>query len=237
VCLLFIFVPIIYGHIIATLWRQQSLHEKAMQEDILKLQVSNLTERIGDLSAADEKFRIERHNYRHKMKTIASLVELQQYEELAELVKDYNEAYQRTRIVRYCNNAVIDAVLSTYIKDAESKGIKVTVGFAFPDTIPVNETELGTVFANAIENAIHASEQLEEEKRHIEIKVLSKPRFMIMVRNNYNGKVEFDNQGIPVNHEEGHGFGTRSIVAFCNKYNAHYMFKTTDETFAIYLNF
>lgn len=235
--LIFTLVPVIYVHIVLTLWRHQSLHEKIMQEDILKLQVSNLSDRIADLSAADEKFRTERHNYRHKMKTIASLVELGQYDELTALVKDYNESYQRTQVVRYCNNAVIDAVLSTYIKSAESKGIRVTIGFAFPDPIPVNETELGTVFANAIENAIHASEKLEEEKRHIEIKVLCKPRFMIMIRNNFDGEVEFDDQGVPVNHAEEHGFGTRSIVAFCNKHNAHYLFKTTDETFALYLNF
>lgn len=235
--LLCILIPVIYVHIISTLWRQQNMHEMTVQEDILKLQVANMTARIEELAAADEKFRMERHNYRHKMKTIASLVELGQYEEVAALVKDYHEAYQRTQVIRYCNNAVIDAVLSTYIKQAESKAIKVTVGFAFPESIPVNETELATVFANAIENAINASEKLEESKRHIEIKVLSKPRFMIMVRNNFDGEVEFDDQGIPVNHHEEHGFGTRSIAAFCHKHHAHYMFKVTDEKFALYVDF
>lgn len=235
--LLFILIPVIYVHIISTLWRQQNMHEMTVQEDILKLQVANMTARIEEFAAADEKFRMERHNYRHKMKTIASLVELGQYEEVSALVKDYNEAYQRTQVVRYCKNAVIDAVLSTYIKQAESKAIKVTVGFAFPDPIPVNETELATVFANAIENAINASEKLKEPQRHIEIKVISKPQFLIMIRNNFDGNVEFDDQGIPVNHEEEHGFGTRSIVAFCNKYNAHYLFKSTDNKFTLYLNF
>ncbi len=235
--LIFTLVPTIYVHIVLTLWRHQSLHEKAMQEDILKLQVSNLSDRIADLSAADEKFRIERHNFRHKMKTIASLVELQQYEELTALVQDYNETYRRTQIVRYCSNSVIDAVLSAYIGQAESKGIQVKVGLAFPDPIPVDETELGTVFANAIENAIHASEKLPADQRRIEIKVLCQPRFMIMIRNNFNGEIEFDDEGIPVNREEEHGFGTRSIVAFCNKHDAHYLFKVKNNQFALYLDF
>lgn len=234
--LIFVLIPVIYFHIISTLRRQHDLYERIMQEDILRLQVTNMTARVEELTAADEKFRIERHNYRHKMKTIASLVELRQYEELALLVKEYNEAFQKTQVVRYCKSAVLDAVLSTYIKTAESKGIKVDVGLAFPENITVNETELATVLANALENAINASEKLEESHRHIEIKVLCKPRFMIMIRNNFDGKVEFDDQGIPVNREEEHGFGTLSIVAFCNKHNAHYMFKATDQKFALYLN-
>lgn len=235
--LLFILIPVIHVYIVSALWRQQKLHEIIKQEDILKLQVSNMTARIEELAAADEKFRMERHNYRHKMKTIASLVEMRHYEELALLVKEYNETFRKTQVIRYCKNAVIDAVLSTYIKTAASKGIKVDLGFAFPDPIPVNENELATVFANAIENAIHANEKLDEQMRHIEIKVICKPRFMIMIRNNFNGDVVFDEQGIPVNYEEGHGFGTRSIVAFCNKHNAHYIFKTEGQTFTLYLNF
>jgi len=235
--MVFILIPVIYVSIITTLWRQKRLHEMSEQEDILKLQVANMTARIEELAAADERFRIERHNFRHKMKTIASMVELGQQEELVALVKDYNEAYQRTHVIRYCNSAVLDAVLSTYIRQAEGEGIQVTVGFDFPNPIPVDETELATVLANAIENAIHASKKLEESRRHIEVKVLSKPRFMIMIRNNFNGEVEFDEEGIPVNHHEEHGFGTRSIVAFCNKHKAHYLFKTADKTFTLYLNF
>jgi len=235
--LIFVLIPVIYIHIITTLWRQQNAHEMTVQEDILKLQVVNMSARVEELAAADERFRIERHNYRHKMKTIASLVELEQYDEVAALVRDYNEAYQRTQVIRYCSNAVIDAVLSTYIQQAESKGIKLTVGLAFPNPIPVDETELATVFANAIENAINASEKLPEDQRHIEIKVLDKPHFMLMVRNNFDGDIEFDDQGIPVNHHEEHGFGTRSIAAFCHKHNAHCMFKVTNQKFALYIDF
>ena len=43
------------------------------------------------------------------------------------------------------------------------------MGFAFPDTIPVNETELATAIANALENAINACEALPAEKRYISL--------------------------------------------------------------------
>ena len=103
--------------------------------------------------------------------------------------------------------------------------------------IPVNATELATVFANAIENAIHACEKLPPEKRFIEIKVLNKPRFMVMIKNSFDGNVEFDENDIPVNRAEGHGFGTRSIVAFCEKHKTFYRFVAEGDEFTLYLNF
>ena len=235
--LLFILIPVIYIHIFVTLIAQQKFHDVAEQENILKLQVHNTSARIEELAAADEKFREERHNLRHKMKIITNLVETGQYDELRKLMVQYNDNLRETQVKRYCKNAVIDAVLSTFIKSAESKGITVNVGVAFPEPIPINETELATVFANAIENAIHACEKLENgQPRVIDIKVLSTPQFMVQISNTYNGQVEFDDNGIPVNREHDHGFGTRSIAAFCNKYGAYYQFQATADKFTLYLN-
>lgn len=235
--LLFILIPVIYIHIFVTLIAQQKFHDVAEQENILKLQVHNTSARIEELAAADEKFREERHNLRHKMKIITNLVETGQYDELRKLMVQYNDNLRETQVKRYCKNAVIDAVLSTFIKSAESKGITVNVGVAFPEPIPINETELATVFANAIENAIHACEKLENgQPRVIDIKVLSTPQFMVQISNSFNGNVEFDDNGIPVNREHDHGFGTRSIAAFCNKYGAYYQFQATADKFTLYLN-
>ena len=71
----------------------------------------------------------------------------------------------------------------------------------------------------------------------IDIKVLNRPRFMIQVANTFDGNIEFDENGIPTNHEDGHGFGTRSIVAFCKLHNAHYIFKAEGDKFTLFLNF
>ena len=96
---------------------------------------------------------------------IAMLVERRQYEELELVVNEYTQTFKSTQVTRYCENAVIDAVLSHYIRQAESLGITLDLGFDFPDTIPVDPTELATVFANAIENAIHACEKLPPNRR------------------------------------------------------------------------
>jgi len=236
--LVFILIPTIYGNIIATLRHQQRMYELQEQENILRLQVNNITARVDDLALADERFRQERHNLRLKMRVIATFAENQKYDELNTYIQEYLDTVQRTQIKRYCKNAVIDAALSAFIQNAENRGIRVEVGFDFPDPIPVDATELATVLANAIENAINACERMGEgEERFIDIKVLSNPSFMIQIKNSFSGKVEFDEDGIPVSCEEGHGFGTRSMVAFCEKHNAFYQFMAKDHEFTLYLNF
>ena len=235
--LIFILIPVIYIHIILTLRRQQHLHAMTEQENILRLQVSNLTSRMDEFSAADDKFRIERHNFRHKLKTIASLIKTEQYDECMILLNEYEEALDKTKIKRYCQHAVLDAVLSSYIQKAQDKGIKVDMGFAFPDTIPTNEAELATAIANALENAINACENVSPDKRNIDIKVLNHPRFIIQISNSYTGDIEFDENDIPVNNDSEHGFGTRFIAAFCQKNNGFYQFLADGEKFTLFLNF
>ena len=235
--LLFILTPLVYLDIVYTLKQQITMAEMTQQENILRLQSNHIVARMEELATANDRFREERHNYRHKMKTIASLIDRRQYEELRELVSDYADSIQRTRIVRYCDNPILDAVLSTYIHQAHERGIRTELGFAFPNPLPVNATELATVLANAIENAIHACEALPPEERYLEIKVLSEPRFMAMVKNPYQGTVEFDKDGIPVSRADGHGFGTRSIVAFCDLNHAYWHFVAKDGEFTLSLNF
>lgn len=232
-----VLLPIIYIHIFSTLRNQQRLYEMTEQDNILRLQVSNMTARMEEFSAANEKFRTERHDFRHKMQAIVGLIEHGEYDKLRQVVLSYTEAIRETAVKRYSSSAVIDAVLSSYLQKAESKCIKVSVALSFPEPLPVDEAELATVFANAIENAIHACEKLDADKRRIDVKVLTSPRFMLQISNSYDGAVEFDENSIPVSHEEGHGFGTRSIVAFCNKNKAFYEFKADSEMFRLRISF
>ena len=235
--LIFLLMPIIYQDIISTLRRLDSEYRARSEDNILALQVSSLSARMAELAASDDRFRMERHNFRHKLKTLASLISSEQYGECLTLLSEYNEALDRTRIKRYCQHPILDSVLSTYIRKAEEKGIKVTMGFAFPDVITVNEAELATAIANALENALNACEKVDEERRFIDVKVLNHPSFIIRIVNSCVGRVDFDENGVPINRESDHGFGTRYIAAFCEKNGGFYQFKAENDTFALYLNF
>lgn len=235
--MLLILMPALYLNIFFTLRSQQKIHEVNEQDNLLRVQVSNMTMRIEELNAAEERAKIDRHDFRHKMQTIIKLIDDEKYGELKELTQSYDKDASERSAKHYCSNAVVDAVLSSYINLAEARKIKVNTGLTFPDALPIDEAKLATVFANAIENAINACEKIDESKRHIEIQVIKSPRFMIQISNSFNGEIEFDKNGIPVSRTPGHGIGTRSIVAFCEKHKAFYEFKADDQRFSLRIVF
>lgn len=233
--ILFLLMPVIYIHIISTLRHQQLIHESSERDNIMKLQVANIIARVEEYSSANEAFRQERHDFRHKLKAIASLVKAKQYGELEKVLEEYLDDIEKTTVVCYSKYPIIDAILSVYIRKAEQNGIDVKVRLSFPEKFEASETELATALANAIENAIHACMKLPKEDRFLEIKVISSPQFIIMVRNSFTGTVTFSESGIPQTPEEGHGFGTRSIAAFCGKLGGHYQFKAEGNVFTLFM--
>lgn len=235
--ILLILMPLCYVSIFYTLRQQQEAIRASAQENILQIQVSNIRERIEEYSSANDKFRRERHDMRHKLQTISSMIEKERYDELRSVIAKYTENLDETRLEKYCENAVLDAVLSSYIRKAESQGIKVTSVLMFPEKLPVNDAELATVFANAIENVINACTKLPPEERYLDIKVILSPKFMLRIENSFDGKVSFNEEGVPVAEEHGHGIGSRSIVAFCEKYGSFYDFSADGNKFVLRIDF
>lgn len=235
--LILLLIPVIYIHIFRTLIRQQRSHESSKEENILQVQVTSLQSRLEEYAVSHNQHRQERHDFRHKLRTMAALAASGKYDQLQQLAREYEENLGDYNIEHYCSHPVVDAVLASYLSWARNAGIKVSIRPDFPEKLEVNESELATVFANALENAIHACEALPPAQRHIEVKVLSAPRFMIQIRNSFDGVIAFDGEGIPISPRPGHGFGTRSIATFCEKYNAFLSFSAEDREFYLKILF
>ncbi len=231
--LICVLMPLMYWNIFQVLLHQQKIFDMAQKDNLLKLQVVNMQMRIEQFSKADEKFRIERHDMRHKLRAITEMIQGGRLDDLKEYVLSAEQKLEDSSMEHYCTNPILDAVLTAYFKNAEEKGIDIKCDLAVPFDMEVDTAELSVVFANAIENAIHACEKLPNEQRFIEVRALSHPKFMFQISNPYVGEVKTDDKGIPISTESGHGFGTRSIVAFCDKYDAYYDFRAEDGIFTL----
>ena len=228
-----VLMPLMYLNIFQLLYRQQKLYELSEKDNILRLQVANMQQRVEQLAEADEKFRIERHDMRHRLSVIAEMVSNGNYDEVREYISKSEKKLKETGMMRWCANPVLDAVLTSYFRKAEEKGIEIRANIAIPAASSIDAVELSTVFANAIENAIIACEKLPKEERYIEVKVLSHPQFMMMISNPYTGNVKKNEKGVPISKRTGHGFGTRSITAFCEKHGAFYEYKMDNNVFML----
>ena len=228
-----ILIAFVYGTIFLVQFEQ--LHNLEVQERqrVLEAQTIMMSRRVEDILRSEEAMRIERHDMRHQLQTIASLAQRGDYAALLDYVGSSQEKLDAITPKRYCSHPALDAILVNAAVQAEQLNISMEIKVALPKELPVDVFEVSIVFANALENAIHAVRELPEDQRHIVCRSMTRPRFMIEVANTYAGEITFDRRGLPVSNKQGHGIGTRSIVAFAEKHNALYLFRTENGWFKL----
>jgi len=228
-------MPITYLALLFSLHRQMLYYETQNHQDLLAAQVSALEGRITATQAAEETIQIERHDLRHKLLTVEDMIERGEKEDALAYIHTLQGEVGYAKPERWCANPLLDAVFSSYFAQARRQGIRVKAKLAIPETLTVDSSELSTVFANALENAIHACVALPEEQRELLCTCISHPSLMFEIANPYTGEVRFDQAGLPMASAPGHGIGTRSIAAFCEKHGACCVYEAKDGWFHLKL--
>ncbi len=226
---LMVLMPLVYFSIFFMLYQQLKRSEAEKESNILMLNAHAIEKRAEDIKDNEEKILIQRHDMRHRLNTVASMIQEKHYAEALDYINLSNESLSNIEPEIYCQNPVLNAVISYYFQKAKAIDIHIEHNIALPNEIPINTTDLSTVFANALENAIHACADLPKEKRIIKCKCISYPNLIFSISNAYKGTITVDEDGFPVSGKPEHGIGTRSIKAFCKKYNTTVDYKITDE--------
>lgn len=218
--LFLLLTPLTFWRLFNALRRQQELHESAEREQLLDMQTTALERRVEQTELAEKRLSVQRHDLRHRFQTLRAMLERGETDEALAYVDASAEALAETKPRHWCDNPVLDAMFAAYFGMAEAEGIRVEASLDMPAKLEVSAAELSTVFANALENAIQAVRPLPEERRVIRCKCIRRPQLMFSVSNPYEGEVRFDDEGLPVASEKGHGLGTASIAAYCEKHGA-----------------
>lgn len=200
---------------------------------LTELSLSALRSRMEAVQTLEDAIRIERHDLRHRFYTIAELVTQGKTQEALAFIGAAQTQLEEQKSVHWCRPPILDAVFSLYFSQAQRKNIRVDAHIALADQLPVDEAELAIVFSNVLENAIHACMGLPEEQREICCKVISYPSLMLECTNPYAGVIRFDEDGLPISSQRGHGIGSHSIAAFCQKYGASYQYTAKDGFFSL----
>lgn len=231
--MLLILIALAYSTIFQVLFEQLHVLEVQERQRVLEAQTVMMSKRVEAIRRTEEIMRIERHDMRHQLQTVASLAQRGDREALLDYIGTSRAKLDAAVPKSYCTNAVLDAVLVNAAAQAEQAGIGMEIEIALPEEPPVNMLELSIVFANALENAIQAVSRLPDGQRRIICRSVAHPRLMIEVSNPYEGKITFDRQGVPAADRPGHGTGTRSIVAFAEKYHALCLFRAENGWFKL----
>lgn len=226
-------ILIIYYAVFQYLQTQYQYQMDEQNREIWEIQMQGIKKHAEDTKRnAEEVKRIWQETHQ-MLSGIAALAKEGNAQAILSFVAASSALNPLTAPAHYCSDPILNATLTAYLGKAENSGITVRLHLAIPEMLPVDSAELSICFANALENAIKACEELPKNERKIIIRCIHKPAFMFEIENPYKGRITFGRNGLPNSTQSGHGIGTRSIMAFCEKHNAFYDFSAEGGWFKV----
>ena len=213
---------------------RKSLQEAALREENLKIQSDReLTRtRLALMDEAVRQMSIAQHDRRHFNNTLLSLLQQNEADKAAELIRQQSEALpQKPR--QYCENVPVNAAVSYYAELALQQGIRCDLRLDIPEALPVDELSLAMAVSNLMENAIAAVSLLPAEKRELRFTAASAGQLILELVNPYEGKITLDEKGLPVSTREGHGKGSQSVSDFVSKCGGELVYETAGGVFKV----
>lgn len=209
--------------------------ESCQQNDLLTAQVLALQKHADTLILHADQDALYRNNAHYQAQTLYAMLKNKEVDMAAEFLSRTIE-HEPLEPVPYCNNLIMNDILTYYLTEAKEEGIIVKTNLHFPSVLPVDVMELATVFANAIENAKDAMREMPEAKeKRLELYCTDTPRFIFEISNTCPGAVNFDESGVPLNKENQYGIHTLSILAFTKKHDAVIDYVVQDGMFRLRL--
>ncbi len=121
------------------------------------------------------------------------------------------------------DNEVLDIILTEKSLRCALDGIALTCVADGHSLDFMEDTDIYSLFGNALDNAIEAVSRLEKERRNVGVVVRSINNLVsVNVRNSYDGEITLDADGLPLTTKSDknfHGIGVKSIRQIAEKYN------------------
>lgn len=210
-------------------------HKMQAEREYLQLAAGNMSERLKLMEEVSAQNSRAAHDRRHFNNILLELLEKGEHHEAVALLKKQNQTESTISKV-YCENPVVNAAVCHYAKLAEQSGISALMDLDIPSELPVDPLELSMVVSNLLENAIAAcSKQLGNKSLYINFICRNMGRLLLEMENPCTEDTTLDENGYPVAHEEGHGEGSKSIVAFAKKYDGELMYQIDYGVFRVRL--
>lgn len=207
------------------------------QVDEVRRQQNAIRDYAESLEKSEAQMALIRHDQRHVLQLLSTCIENgETTEPLAIIRRLYNELDQ-TKVTRYCQSTLVNAVLSQFAEKAEKADIACTIDTPVQAHISL-EMDFAVVLANLLENALHASELQPAGERDITIVTRDTGESLtVMVKNRFGGSVIFGPDGLPQTSRRGHGIGMKSVQEFCDHTGGSILCRHQDDYFTTYLHF
>ena len=219
--------------------------ESSLREENLKLQnagqllrqsVHSMEQRISLMDEFTKQTSIVNHDRKHLNHTLQELLEQGHTAEALALLKDQQMQGPPLPAQVYCENPAVNAAIAYYSSTAQKGGIACKINAQIPPQMQIDSLELSVVLSNLMENAIHACSLLPAKKPpYLKLTALYTGQLIIEIENPFEQPIILDGEGYPTCKSEGHGIGTKSVLAFVRRYNGEILYRLSDGLFNVRL--
>ena len=225
-----------------TAWRglDHILQQAATTERNLTLlrRMNSFGSYMRSLQEKQARLAIVRHDLRHNVKMLADLIARGEDEAAVQLIRSLNYQIDATSIEHFAENTIVDSALAVYVQQAHEKNIPIEVKIDISTSF-VAEIDFSLVLCNLLENAIQAEEREPKGARAIRVRARTAgDSLFLSVENRCTAPIKRSASGLPKRerHSTEHGYGTRSIEQFTQKYGAECFTEQQDGYFRVLLN-
>lgn len=180
------------------------------------------------LNKSLESYYAFKHDTRHHLLAIKSLMDTKNYMAASEYLEKFNENVIGQKVEVLCKNFTVDSILKYYRNTAINNNIDFKVNVNIPQAISIDNLELAVVIGNCVENSIEAcNNMIYEGKKFINIKAEIKgSQLVIKIINSFYGKIIKESNIIKTSKSgEEHGIGLYNVRNIVEKYKGYFNIK------------
>jgi hypothetical protein len=164
------------------------------------------------------------HDIGNHIKTIQVLVNNGDNKEAREYTENLVNHYREINKVYYCNNKIINAVLSQKLKVCDQSNITYDIDLTIPEGLTIRDIDLMSVYSNLLDNAIESCQRNENTNNYIKVKSsLVGNYFAIKIVNSkYQEKNVINEKGRFTTWKKNktmHGYGIRILEEIIERYD------------------
>lgn len=189
-----------------------------------------------ELTAKMDEISRMRHDMRHHMRALMSYAQQGKYQELMKYLQEYASVMtEEEKVVCYCRNMAVDAVIHFYTGELRQRGISFEYDMMLPQNIGITDTDLCKIYGNLLENAVDAVKELPPES-HPYVKVLTKiknKKLLIEISNPYSNEIQRKENGFYSTKHEEFGIGTASVTEVVQRIGGYVAFSTEEGIFKV----
>lgn len=176
----------------------------------------------------NKKIRAIRHDISNHIQTAYSLFSNGEMQRGIEIIDELRARYALVEQMMYCNNPVVNIILSNKKSESEEKNIETTITVKEDlDNIQISDFDLSTVICNLLDNAIRGCVCSNQSHPRLIVEILQKNQYLVIrVLNSCKVSMNVestDSIETTKNSTQMHGLGMPIIAGIAKKYRGDFV--------------